>query len=112
MWECKYGKEPLDMRLCFLRLLRKAWLVALMAVLGAAVFGGIYFVSHVVYGPAREYKAESEFYIEYVNKNSYYTIHQPLISKRNRSGGVVTYRKRCILCRAHPALAAIRGGIL
>ena len=67
MWECKYGKEPLDMRLCFLRLLRKAWLVALMAVLGAAVFGGIYFVSHVVYGPAREYKAESEFYIEYVN---------------------------------------------
>lgn len=67
MWECKYGKEPLDTRLCFLRLLRKAWLLLLMAVLGAALFGGIYFLSHVVYGPAREYKAESEFYIEYKN---------------------------------------------
>lgn len=67
MWECKYGKEPLDMRLCFLRLLRKAWLVLAMAVLGAVLFGGIYFLSHVVYGPAREYRTESEFYIEYVN---------------------------------------------
>ncbi len=67
MWEYKYGKEPLDTRLCFLRLLRKAWLLLIMAVLGAVLFGGIYFLSHVVYGPAREYKAESEFYIEYKN---------------------------------------------
>ena len=67
MWECKYGKEPLDTRLCFLRLVRKSWLVFAMAVLGAVLFGGIYFLSHVVYGPAREYVTESEFYIEYVN---------------------------------------------
>lgn len=67
MWECKYGKEPLDTRLCFLRLVRKAWLVLAMAVAGAVLFGGIYFLTHVVYGPAREYVAESEFYIEYVN---------------------------------------------
>ena len=66
MLECKYGKEPLDTRLCFLRLVRKAWLVLAMAVVGAVLFGGIYFLTHVVYGPAREYVAESEFYIEYV----------------------------------------------
>lgn len=67
MWECKYGKEPLDTRLCFLRLIRKAWLVVVMALAGAILFGGIYFLTHVVYGPAREYVAESEFYVEYVN---------------------------------------------
>ena len=66
MWECKYGKEPLDTRLCFLRLVQKWWLVLLAAVAGAILFGGIYFLTHVVYGPAREYVAESEFYIEYV----------------------------------------------
>lgn len=67
MWECKYGKEPLDTRLCFLRLIRKAWLVILLAFAGAILFGGIYFLTHVVYGPAKEYVAESEYYIEYVN---------------------------------------------
>lgn len=66
MWECKYGKEPLDTRLCFLRLVRKWWIVLLAAAVGAILFGGIYFLTHVVYGPAREYVAESEFYIEYV----------------------------------------------
>ncbi len=67
MWECKYGKEPLDTRLCFLRLIRKFWLVAVMALAGALLFGGIYFLTHVVYGPEREYVTESQFYIEYVN---------------------------------------------
>lgn len=67
MWECKYGKEPLDTRLCFLRLIRKWWLILAMAAAGAVVFGGVYFLTHVVYAPAREYVMESEFYIEYVN---------------------------------------------
>lgn len=67
MWECKYGKEPLDTRLCFLRLIGKSWLLAVMALVGALSFGGIYFLTNVVYGPEREYVAESEFYIEYVN---------------------------------------------
>lgn len=67
MWECKYGKEPLDTRLCLLRLIRKVWLVVLMSFAGAILFGGIYYLTHVVYGPAKEYVAESEYYIEYVN---------------------------------------------
>lgn len=67
MWECKYGKEPLDTRLCFLRLIGKSWLVAVMALVGALLFGGIYFLTHVVYGSEREYVTESQFYIEYVN---------------------------------------------
>lgn len=67
MWECKYGKEPLDTRLCFLRLIGKSWIVAVMALAGALLFGGIYFIANVVYGPEREYVTESQFYIEYVN---------------------------------------------
>lgn len=67
MWEYKYGKEPLDTRLCFLRLIRKWWVVSASVAAGALLFGGIYFLTHVVYGPAREYTAESQFYIEYKN---------------------------------------------
>lgn len=67
MWECKYGEEPLDTRLCFLRLIGKSWLVAVMALAGVLLFGGIYFIANVVYGPEREYVTESQFYIEYVN---------------------------------------------
>lgn len=71
MWECKYGKEPLDTRLCFLRLLRKSWLVLVMALIGAILFGTVYFISHVVYAPAREYVTISEFYIDYVGIENY-----------------------------------------
>ena len=65
MWEYKYGKEPLDTRLCFLRLVRKWWLLLLLIAAGAGIFGGIYFLKHMVYAPAREYTAEAEFYIDY-----------------------------------------------
>lgn len=78
MWECKYGKEPLDLRLCALRLFRKCWLLVAMVLLGAFLFGGVYFLTHVVYAPAREYKAESEYYIEYkdvITEEQQYTFY-------------------------------------
>lgn len=78
MWECKYGREPLDTRLCFIRLIRKWWFLLFMTILGAVLFGYIYFLTHVVYGPAQEYIAESEFYIEYkdaVTQEQQYTYY-------------------------------------
>lgn len=78
MWECKYGREPLDTRLCLIRLIRKWWLLLFMTVLGAVLFGYIYFLTHMVYGPAQEYVAESEFYIEYkdaVTQEQQYTYY-------------------------------------
>lgn len=78
MWECKYGREPLDTRLCLLRLLKKSWWLLGITLAGAVLSGGIYFLSHVVYGPAREYTAESQFYIEYkdaVTQEQQYTFY-------------------------------------
>lgn len=65
MWECKYGKEPLDTRLFVLRFLKKIPVVILAAILGAACVGGPYFLTKVTFGPAKEYEAVSDFYIDY-----------------------------------------------
>lgn len=70
MWECKYGKEPLDTRLFVLRLLKKIPVVILAAILGAACVGGPYFLTKVTFGPAKEYEAVSDFYIDYAVQES------------------------------------------
>ncbi len=65
MWECNYGKEPLDLKLLTLRLLRRAWVVLLAAALGALLVGGPYFLKKVTFGPAKEYEAVTDFYMDY-----------------------------------------------
>ena len=65
MWECNYGKEPLDIRLLVLRFLRKSPLILAAALLGALCVGGPYFLVKVTFGPAREYEAVTDFYIDY-----------------------------------------------
>jgi len=65
MWECNYGKEPLDIRLFMLRLFRKAPVIVLAAFLGALCIGGPYFLRKVTFGPAKEYEAVTDFYIDY-----------------------------------------------
>lgn len=65
MGECRYGKEPLDTRLFVLRLLGKIPVVLLAAIFGALLVGGPYFLVKVTFGPAKEYEAVSDFYIEY-----------------------------------------------
>lgn len=65
MWECNYGKEPLNTRLFVLQLLRKIPVILLAAFLGALLVGGPYFLAKVVFGPAREYEAVTDFYIDY-----------------------------------------------
>lgn len=65
MWECSYGKEPLDIRLLALRFLWKSPLILLAAFLGALCIGGPYFLKKVTFGPAKEYEAVTDFYIDY-----------------------------------------------
>lgn len=68
MWECKYGKEPLNTRLFVLRLLRKIPVIFTAAILGALCIGGPYFLTKVTFGPAKEYEAVTDFYIDYAVK--------------------------------------------
>lgn len=68
MWECKYGKEPLNTRLFVLRLFRKIPVILAAAILGALCIGGPYFLAKVTFGPAKEYEAVSDFYIDYAVK--------------------------------------------
>lgn len=79
MWECNYGKEPLDIRLLMLRLLRKSPWILLAAILGALCVGGPYFLRKVTFGPAKEYEAVTDFYIDYAvqeNGEQYTYINQ------------------------------------
>lgn len=70
MWECDYGKEPLDIRLLVLRFLRKSPVILLAALLGAVCIGGPYFLRKVTFGPAKEYEAVTDFYIDYAVQES------------------------------------------
>lgn len=65
MWECNYGSEPMDLKLLVLRLLKKIWIPILAAVLGVLLVGGPYFLKHVTFGPAKEYEAVTDFYMDY-----------------------------------------------
>lgn len=65
MLEHRYGKEPIDIRLCFLRLIRKWWFLLLLAFIGGCIFASIYYVKNILLIGEREYQTESEYYIEY-----------------------------------------------
>ncbi len=65
MWECAYGKEPLDGKLLLLRLMKKIWVFFVAALLGAVVCGGIYYVSKIVLGEGTAYEATSTYYVDY-----------------------------------------------
>ena len=69
--EIKYGKEPLDLRLCFLKMLKKWWILPLWVAVGAGLCAGIYFLTQIVFGPARTYVTETEYYIEYKDAITY-----------------------------------------
>jgi len=69
--EIKYGKEPLDTKLCALRMLKRWWVLPLCILCGAALFAGTYYVTQILLGPARTYVAESEYYVEYKDAITY-----------------------------------------
>ncbi len=60
-----YDNEIVNLRAFYLRLLQKLWIVVVAAAAGAVLGGVIYFLAHVVYGPAREYVTTSTVYIDF-----------------------------------------------
>lgn len=65
MWECEYGREPLDYRLIWLRFLRKLWILPVAVLAGMALVGTAYYYSRTVARGGRTYQAESVFYIDF-----------------------------------------------
>lgn len=65
MWNRYYGNEPMDLKLLALRFGKKCWIFLVTSVLGVLLAGGPYFLVHVVYGPARQYEAVTDIYVDY-----------------------------------------------
>lgn len=76
MWEGCYGKEPFDLRLTVLRLLRNSGKIILLTIIGTLLFGGGYYVKNVLLGSETQYSATSTYKVDYevppVNSNDYY----------------------------------------
>lgn len=64
MRECAYGREPLDVKLMVLLMLKKGLYFVLATLLGAVVAGGFYFFTHI-WGKEVRYEATSTYYVEY-----------------------------------------------
>lgn len=58
-------KEPLNIKLLFMTIIRKLPLFLIGAVIGAAVFGGGYYLKNYVFAGAPDYEAKSELYLTY-----------------------------------------------
>lgn len=64
MLECSYAREPFDLRLLLLRLMKKTGLTACITALGILVFGGGYYLKNVALQETL-YGAESIYLVEY-----------------------------------------------
>lgn len=64
MLECSYAKEPFDLRLLVLRLMKRTGLIIGVTLLGVLVFGGGYYLKKVVLQEVL-YGAESIYLVEY-----------------------------------------------
>ena len=60
-------KEPLNIKLLFLYLLKRIWILFAGAAVMAALFGGIYYLKNFVFAPEAEYKAVSQLYLTYAD---------------------------------------------
>jgi len=65
MGEKEWMDEGFDLKLALLLYRKKIWICALCALAGAVLGGGLYFLVHVVYAPAREYVATSKLYLTF-----------------------------------------------
>jgi len=62
-------KEGMDMKLAMLLYRKKIWISLIGALVGAVLAGGLYFLVHVVYAPAREYEAVSKLYLTFATED-------------------------------------------
>lgn len=58
-------QEGVDLKLTALLYRKKIWISLLCALVGAVFAGGLYFIVHVIYAPAREYEAVSKLYLTF-----------------------------------------------
>lgn len=65
MQEIRYADAGMDLKKLGLCFIRKIWLVFLAAIVGAALGGIIYTVSHIVPESEREYRAVSKIYLDF-----------------------------------------------
>lgn len=65
MWECSYAKEPFDLKLLVIQFVYKIWIPILAALLGAAIFGGGYYLKNVTFGEVEKFQQTSRYYVEY-----------------------------------------------
>ena len=65
MTEKEWMQEGVDLKLTALLYRRKIGLSLICALAGALLGGGLYFLTHVVYGPGREYEAVSKLYLTF-----------------------------------------------
>lgn len=65
MWEASYGKEPFDLRLTVLRLIRQWKQILLWIALGTVLFGGGYWLINYLFSGETYYQAESTYRVDY-----------------------------------------------
>lgn len=65
MWKCSYGKEPFDLRLTVLRLIRSWKWIVLWTTIGVVLFAGGYCVKNVLLNREIQYFAESTYRADY-----------------------------------------------
>jgi capsular polysaccharide biosynthesis protein len=70
MFEAQYAKEPFDLRLTILRLIRNFHIILLVTILGTLVFGGGYYVKNVLLMTAHSYEATATYKVEYTDEPS------------------------------------------
>jgi capsular polysaccharide biosynthesis protein len=70
MFDAHYAKEPFDLRLTLLRLIRNFHIIILVTVLGTAVFGGGYYVKNVLLVTEHSYEATATYKVEYTDEPS------------------------------------------
>lgn len=65
MWEANYGKEPFDLRLTVLRMMRQWSIIVMCTVVGTLVFSGLYCVKNILMRGEKQYQAESVYRVDY-----------------------------------------------
>lgn len=70
MFEARYGKEPFDLRLTVLRLIRNIHIILSVTALGTLIFGGGYYVKNILLVTEHNYEATSTYKVEYTDEPS------------------------------------------
>lgn len=70
MWEGSYGREPFDLKLTVLRLIRNLHKIIFVTLTGTLLFGGGYYVKNVLLRGAPDYAATSVYKVAYVDEPS------------------------------------------